>query len=106
MRAAPYTIFTQEAPDHYRSTWIAIIAAMCATIVLAFVMRFYLVALNRRKDREQESAARELAQSARTSVASLESSKEGGGYGGETGLQVYARDLSDQKVRPASAPLP
>ncbi|GAA6015957.1 hypothetical protein JCM11491_007125 [Sporobolomyces phaffii] len=52
--AAPYTVFTSERPEKYKSTWIAIIVAMGVTIVLSLVLRVLLVRENRARDAEVE----------------------------------------------------
>lgn len=91
---SPHSIFTQEATEKYRSTWIAIISTMCATIVMSMILRFYLIAENRRKDREQEEATAALADKARSSMSLDEKSEPS-----LDELRVLARDLSDRQVR-------
>lgn len=51
--AAPYTVFTTERAEKYRSTWIAIVVSMGVTMVLSLVLRVLLAKENRDRDEEQ-----------------------------------------------------
>lgn len=53
--AAPYTVLTPELPVKYRTTWITLICAMCATMALSLCLRAYFVWENKRRDREASS---------------------------------------------------
>jgi hypothetical protein len=51
--AAPYTVFTTERAEKYRSTWIAIVVSMGVTMVLSLVLRVLFERENRKRDEEQ-----------------------------------------------------
>ncbi|GAA5942843.1 uncharacterized protein JCM15063_002810 [Sporobolomyces koalae] len=51
---APYTVFTDEKPIRYRSTWIAIMVSMVVTMLLSIVLRIMLSRENDRRDQQSQ----------------------------------------------------
>ncbi|GAA5827780.1 hypothetical protein JCM5353_006415 [Sporobolomyces roseus] len=51
---APYTVFTSERPEKYKSTWIAIFVSLGIVSILSLVVRWIMVRENEKRDREEE----------------------------------------------------
>ncbi|KAL0060674.1 hypothetical protein AAF712_012551 [Marasmius tenuissimus] len=54
-----YIVFTEEAAQHYPSTWIAIIVCMSFVIVASFALRFMMARENARRDNLERQQALE-----------------------------------------------
>ncbi|GAA5915708.1 uncharacterized protein JCM6883_000613 [Sporobolomyces salmoneus] len=88
--AAPYTVFTEERPIKYQSTWVAIVVSMGVTMALSLVLRGILVKENKARDAEAE---RERVKKEKEVIEDGESTKE------SLEATVEREDLTDWENR-------